>query len=50
MIGFRQVMNMGVAMRQNVPHPTRTMKALRLPLEVPINPRPMITHALFHVK
>jgi hypothetical protein len=41
---------MGVALRQNVQHPTRTMKALRLLLAVPINLRPMLTHTPFHVK
>ncbi len=49
-IGFRQARHLGVALRQNEKHPIRTVEALRLLLAVPINLRPVLTHAFFQVR
>jgi hypothetical protein len=50
MIGFMQAQHIGVALRQNDKHPIQIEAALCLLLVVPINLRPVLTHALFQVR
>lgn len=45
-----QAQHIGVALRQNDKHPIQTEAALCLLLVVPINLRPVLTHALFQVR